>query len=1408
MANVTVTTTNPVVNASSTSTSVTVSSTTRNVVVGTATSVSTATIRSAISANTPISYSNVTGVIGLDSTAPITQSNKISANTFLSNAGAGVFEISDTGVGTFNELKTYGSGLTLNTARSNVTGTANIIAQGGIGVHPTYPYAQGGSIRYNPSDLGNGPHAGVPTLGRWEVNNDTGNATTWFPIPFNADDLPPGSTNQYYTTAKANTAIQTYFGDSANFPFTFNGNLTVNGNIDYVNVNDLLVNDQSITLNYGNATARDAFIYVDRSGSALANAALKWNEATDTWQFSNDGITFKDFDSLADATTDDLAEGSVNLYFSNTNLATSSTTHLPEGTNLYFTNARVAPAILSSNVQLQRVQETAVDNGNVSGNVTFDLGSGTIHSATLIGDITGITFANVSKGSSATLILTQDIIGSRTLDITTYPSNWTNFNFTNDDSVLDGNANAIDVLNMFYDGTTYFSSIVHLDPIGIPNSALANSNVIINGTTFELGSSGNLVVGGNITVNGVTIPPEGSGNISNFPTNVTMSGTLTVNANPNPNQINNDTFLNGNVYITTSGKKLFTTDIDGINGDINLTTGAANIVLTTNALFGVKTDNELHLNSTTAVDNLYGLKWDPLVNKLISSPNASSTTPSHLLTVEKEGTDLEFIKAEVYRNGSFGIFEEYNKYGGTLAVPTAVGSNDYITRTQYKAYDGTNAISDNSLAGGIEVATYLNATATANVTPVVYEIQQNIDGDVNAGTGFPIGRLRLEPSGKIVFNADAIGRFANNGGNANIALDGTFISGANIEARGTVIGAGFTGPGTGLSGIDSFGTIAVSGQSDVTADNTSDTLTMAATGAITITTDAANNTVTIGGTGGSYGNVDVQNFLENGYSTANIIADNITANLITATTEFIGDLDGAISVGVFNNTASTLTKGQAVYITGATGDEACVALANNQIAASMPAMGIVKENISAGSSGQAVTNGTMNFAGHGFTVGADLYVNGAGLLTETIPSGEGELIQKIAKALAPNFILVQGAGRTNATPSLNFGNIFLGNASNESVTAVFTDEANSAIEAHTGNIANLTGLLATTGNLDLNSGTAVDNLYGLKWDSSVNKFISSPDAGTKAPDYFITIEKEGTDLEAIRGRIARSGAFGWQEKYEKAEGTLASPTALGNDDEIWRFDYLGHDGTDYGGSGNKSSLTMRVFQDDETSGVSTGIVPLTYEIAGQLDGNLTPFPTSFMSIHSDGKIVFNDAGTRQFNTKTGTANISRDGTIISATDIIARGNVEGTYFIGDVVGDLTGNLSATTTTAVNIDATGTISAASMTPDDITLKSFQETVVSLGTTNGDLSSTIDGNNGSIFTVTANGGITINTIANASTGSSYTIKITQDGTGSRLLTSSMKFQGGDKILSTGAGNVDVMSVVYDGTDYLATLTKDYK
>jgi hypothetical protein len=116
-----------------------------------------------------------------------------------------------------------------------------------------------------------------------------------------------------------------------------------------------------------------------------------------------------------------------------------------------------------------------------------------------------------------------------------------------------------------------------------------------------------------------------------------------------------------------------------------------------------------------------------------------------------------------------------------------------------------------------------------------------------------------------------------------------------------------------------------------------------------------------------------------------------------------------------------------------------------------------------------------------------------------------------------------------------------------------------------------------------------------------------------------------------------------------------------------------------------------------------------------------------------------------------------------------------------------------------------VSVSDLTATNVNFTTFDEKVIAGGSVTGTL--TPDVAAGTIYQYTLNGNVNINTLANAVAGSSMVIILTQDATGSRTLTSTMKFAGGTKTLSTAANSVDIVSVFYDGTTYYATLSKGY-
>ena len=151
------------------------------------------------------------------------------------------------------------------------------------------------------------------------------------------------------------------------------------------------------------------------------------------------------------------------------------------------------------------------------------------------------------------------------------------------------------------------------------------------------------------------------------------------------------------------------------------------------------------------------------------------------------------------------------------------------------------------------------------------------------------------------------------------------------------------------------------------------------------------------------------------------------------------NLSSGISVGsatqlqftALNSTGSTITKGSAVYVSGHT-TETQVAPADNTSASTMPAFGIVSDDILNGDTGTVIISGEVSGINtSAFSDGDELYVGTAGALTDTKPTGTA-LIQKIAKvskAAASGELLVMGAGRTNDLPNLPDGNIWIGDSS-------------------------------------------------------------------------------------------------------------------------------------------------------------------------------------------------------------------------------------------------------------------------------------------------------------------------------------------------------------------------------------------
>ena len=112
--------------------------------------------------------------------------------------------------------------------------------------------------------------------------------------------------------------------------FTVSGDLVVDGNIDAINKQDLRVFASNIYMNVGNAV-QDSHLVVDRVATGEANSFLRWNSSAKEWLHSdgvNEWVLVRD--------TDDIAEGSSNLWFTEDRVNTTIDAYLVAGDGIEF----------------------------------------------------------------------------------------------------------------------------------------------------------------------------------------------------------------------------------------------------------------------------------------------------------------------------------------------------------------------------------------------------------------------------------------------------------------------------------------------------------------------------------------------------------------------------------------------------------------------------------------------------------------------------------------------------------------------------------------------------------------------------------------------------------------------------------------------------------------------------------------------------------------------------------------------------------------------------------------------------------------------------------------------------------------------------------------------------------------
>ena len=703
---------------------------------------------------------------------------------------------------------------------------------------------------------------------------------------FDTDDLTEGSTNLYFTNARARSAVSAGTGISYNSSTgVISNSQTQYNNSDArsaISVTDaggdgsLGYNSTTGVITYTGPSAAEVRAHISAgTGVAISNGQISIGQAvatTSNVQFNNlqvDGNTTITGNLTVNGTSTTLNVATLDVEDLNITVGKAATTSAAtDGAGLTF-------GAWSSGT----IPTFTWDHANQRFAANYSI------AANLVGNVTGALTGNASTATA--LATARNISGvsfDGTADITLNTSGITentNLYYTNARADARIAAASIDDLSdvdtttsapssgeiLKWDGSNW---VPGTDLSGAANQNLfetiavsGQSNIVADGVTdtltFAAGSGIQLTT--NASTDTITITSTATGSVTEAFKTIAVSGQSNVVADSATDTL---TLVAGsNMTITTnaSGDSItFASSGSGGGGSASASDVRKVFKYTTTGsttAFSGSDDNSNTLSYTLGAADVYlnGIKQE-----LTTDYAETNTSTITFVNAIASGNVVEIIA--YYRTIGTGnsVVNQYTGDGTTAAftLTTApVSENNllvyidgvYQQKTDYTT-SGTTLTMDTAPASGavIETVAMVGAitsqqdlTLTGELDVVTLDVSGNGDIDGNLLVG---GNLHLDGSNQEL-------RFYE--GSNYVGFEAPALSGDQIwvlpDGDGT---AGYAlktdGSGNlswGLAGDNAFKTIAVSGQSDVVADTTADTLTLAAGAGIALTTNASTDTITI-----------------------------------------------------------------------------------------------------------------------------------------------------------------------------------------------------------------------------------------------------------------------------------------------------------------------------------------------------------------------------------------------------------------------------------------------------------------------------------------------------------------------------------------------------------------------------------
>lgn len=382
-------------------------------------------------------------------------------------------------------------------------------------------------------------------------------------------------------------------------------------------------------------------------------------------------------------------------------------------------------------------------------------------------------------------------------------------------------------------------------PTGYSNAQVAN--FLANFGSNVINTTGN-ITGGNLASSGAL----GVGTNADIGGNLVVSGAI---------QATGSNINGGNILASQLVRGATVSAIANVVGG-NITT-AGQISATGNI---TSTGN---IQGGNIIGTIVGSVAQANVANYVATTATSTSTSYYLTMIDNTGG----ANSIVYTDGGGNL--AYNPSSDTLSVPLISASGNITTGSSINAV--TASVSGNVIVpnagkyrGDFSSAANAGRTLfqTSNTSTLASTFISAIPGPGHVAGPTVTGAATGLFSSNDVGNASIFGMYsqgsdariwslAQGTGNTNnitfrfgtgATLGATLTSTGNFSAVGNVTGGNIIGIGSSLTGINAFGNVAVAGQTTVSADNTTDTLTLVAGTSITITTDAANNSITINST--------------------------------------------------------------------------------------------------------------------------------------------------------------------------------------------------------------------------------------------------------------------------------------------------------------------------------------------------------------------------------------------------------------------------------------------------------------------------------------------------------------------------------------------------------------------------------